>query len=289
MAIFADLWRRTPFGDAGPVVAQLALNGVIAPPRRGGGGGTLSLARLKGPIDAAFKPARLAGVSLIINSPGGSPVQSRLIHDYIRAKAAERDVPVFAFVEDVGASGGYILALAADEIYADESSLVGSVGVIAAGFGFPEALSRIGVERRVRTAGACKSRLDPFQPENDGDLARMDEILSVLHQAFIGLVKERRGAKLDAAPATVFEGEVFTAGEGVASGLIDGIGASWSVLKRKFGEKVVVKDIATGPRGVLGRIGAQAWLGRPSDLGEEAVIGVLSTLDERAHWSRFGL
>ena len=171
-SMLKTIWRALPFtGEGGPVVTVLTLDGVIGsmgPGRRG-----LSFQRLEKSIDAAFRSGDLAAVALAVNSPGGSPVQSRLIHDAIRRKAEEKNVPVLTFIEDVGASGGYILALAGDEIYADDSSIVGSIGVISAGFGLHEAIGKLGVERRVYTAGENKSTLDPFRPEDEKDTARL--------------------------------------------------------------------------------------------------------------------
>jgi signal peptide peptidase SppA len=191
-----------------PVVAVVRLAGVIGSlgPWRGG----LSLAGLAGTLERAFALGGIKAVALAINSPGGSPVQSSLIAARIRALASEKKLPVFAFAEDVAASGGYWLATAGDEIYADESSIVGSIGVISAGFGFPELLQRLGVERRVHTAGVRKSMLDPFRPESPEDVARLEALQGEIHDSFKAHVRERRGARLKADDDTLFSGEFWS-------------------------------------------------------------------------------
>ena len=194
--------RWPPFGKRGPIVPVIRLAGVI-----GAGGGALrgeglSLHGLNSSIERAFKVKGARAVALAINSPGGSPVQSALIGERIRALAAENDVPVIAFVEDVGASGGYWLALAADEIFADENSIIGSIGVISAGFGFVDGMKKLGVERRVYTAGEFKSLLDPFRPEDPDGVARLKAIMEECHGNFRSWVRERRGERLKGEDAT---------------------------------------------------------------------------------------
>lgn len=273
---------RLATGRGAGLVTHLELRGVIgegAAFLRG-----LSHARLSDAIEAAFKPRRLKAVALSINSPGGSPVQSRLIFQAIRREADKKKVPVFAFIEDVGASGGYMLALAADEIYADASSVVGSIGVISAGFGFQNAIARYGIERRVHTAGKSKSQLDPFRPEDPGDVLRLQAILDDLHAHFIGLVKERRGGKLSAAE-DIFTGAFWTAGAARERGLIDGTAHLADFLRARFGEDVKIKTVSAEHRPLLRRLLGGARRGVASELPE----AVLAAAEARALWARYGL
>ncbi len=228
-------------------------------------------------LEKAFSRKGIAAVALAVNSPGGSPVQSALIHSRIRALAEKHKVPVLVFCEDVAASGGYWLACAGDEIYADDSSIVGSIGVIAAGFGFVEALNKLGVERRVHTSGDNKSILDPFQPEKKEDVDRLLSLQADIHQSFKALVRKRRGAKLNGDEAELFSGAFWTGRQALERGLIDGIGHIHAVLEAKFGDKVVIKAIAA----------SQGWgLKR---LGFGAGVDMIETMETRAMWSRFGL
>ena len=274
---------RLPFigrGDA-PVVTVLPLRGVI-----GGGRGLfaqgLSLDRLAKLIDAAFKPKGLAAVALVINSPGGSPVQSSLIARRIRDLADEKKVPVFAFVEDVAASGGYWLACAADEIWVDDSSIVGSIGVVSSGFGFQDLIAKLGVERRMHTAGSRKAILDPFQPERPEDVAKLEELQREIHASFIAHIRARRGGRLTADDATLFSGEFWTGAQGRVLGLADGIGHSRAVLRAKFGEKVQL-------RAVQQRSGLVRRLTRADSRIAAAMDSAVATVEDRLLWSRFGL
>ena len=263
--------RWIPFLKSGPTVSVVRLSGVIA----SGSRGTLSDQALAPVLERAFTKGKPDAVALQLNSPGGSPVQSSLIGARIRRLSEEKEVPVFAFVEDVAASGGYWLASAADEIWADESSVVGSIGVISAGFGAHELLDRYGVERRVYTAGKSKSMLDPFRPENPDDVARLKGILEDLHQNFIGHVKSRRGAKLPE-DVDLFTGEIWLARRAQELGLIDGVGHLAPKMKERFGDKVQFRRYEMR-RPFLRRFGAQ--------MVDDAVTG----LEERAAYARFGL
>jgi len=254
-----------------PTVAVVRLQGVIA----GGSRGALNDQSLASAIEKAFSRGKPAAVALEINSPGGSAVQSSLIGARIRRLAAEKDVPVIAFVEDVAASGGYWLAAAADEIYADPSSVVGSIGVISASFGAHELLTRQGVERRVYTAGKSKSMLDPFRPEKPEDVERLKGLLNDIHTNFIDHVKTRRSGKLDT-EAELFTGEVWLAEKAKSLGLIDGIGHLKPMMQDRFGEKVKFRRYGVR-RSFFGRMGAH--------LMEDAV----SSIEERAAYARFGL
>lgn len=253
-----------------PTVSVLRLQGAIGT----GGVRALTDAGLAPLIEAAFR-GRPAAVALQINSPGGSPVQSSLIAARIRRLAEEKRVPVLAFVEDVAASGGYWLATAADEIFCDQGSLLGSIGVIAAGFGFQDLIARLGVERRVHTAGRSKSMLDPFRPEKPEDVQRLDAWLVQLHDVFAAHVRSRRGARLASDP-DLFSGEVWIGERAVSVGLADGIGHLVPTLRARFGDKVRFRRFAPR-RPLLSRFGLS--------LAEEAA----ALVEERAAFARFGL
>jgi serine protease SohB len=267
----------------GPVVPVLRLSGVIGGPGLRGGG--LTLAALNPALERAFKMRGARAVALAINSPGGSPVQSALIAERIRLLAGEKQLPVLGFIEDVGASGGYWLALAADEIFADPRSIVGSIGVIHASFGFAEAIQRLGIERRLFTAGATKSLLDPFSPEDPDDIARLKDILHEIHEGFKATVRERRGSRLTASDSEVFEGQIWTGQKALSLGLIDGLGTLHGVLRARFGDKVRLPQVSTR------RSWLQRRLGFGPDPGEAKAIvdGALASLAERALWARYGL
>jgi serine protease SohB len=271
-------WPKRP-----PVVPVIRLSGVIGTPMLRGTG--LALATLESTLERAFKVRQAKAVALAINSPGGSPVQSALIGERIRALATRHERKVIAFVEDVGASGGYWLALAADEIFADANSIVGSIGVVYSGFGFPEAIGRLGVERRLFTAGEHKSLLDPFRPENPDDVARLRAMLQEIHDSFKAYVRSRRGDRLKGSDEAVFEGQVFTGRRALEVGLIDGVGHLPAVLRERFGDKVRLPVLSPG----------RSWLQRRLGLGSAGLAsralgdGLLASLEERAHWARFGL
>ena len=291
-----SLLARLPIGrfkDPPPVVGVLRLGGVIGGfgPFRSG----LTLSGLAPAIERAFKLPRLQAVALAVNSPGGSPTQSDLIARRIRDLAREKEVPVLAFCEDVAASGGYWLACAADEIYARETSIIGSIGVVSAGFGFPELLQRIGVERRLYTAGDRKAMLDPFQPAKPDDIERLDAIQTELHEVFKALVRDRRGERLKAAEDTLFSGEFWTGKRAVELGLIDGVGEMRGVLRGRYGDKVVTRRVdAPRPwwRRRLGQGEATApgasWQ-TPRPAPQDWIGGLIAAVEERALWSRFGL
>jgi signal peptide peptidase SppA len=264
-----------------PLVPVVRLSGVIGGASLRGSG--LSLHSINPALERAFKLRGAKAVALAINSPGGSPVQSALIAERIRGLAKEKKLPVLAFIEDVGASGGYWLALAADEIFADASSIVGSVGVIHAGFGFAEAIERLGVERRLHTAGEHKSLLDPFRPEKPEDVERLKVILRELHVGFKSTVRARRGERLKGTDGDLFEGQIWTGRGALEVGLIDGLGTLHAVLKARFGEKVRLPQISA----------VRPWWQRRLGLGDAwpraLVDAVLDGVAERALWSRYGL
>jgi len=267
-------------GPPRPTVAVLRLDGVIGLRGRRG----LSLRRYAPAIERAFRLPHLRGIALAINSPGGSPVQSQLLYRRIRQLADEHGIPVFAFAEDVAASGGYWIALAADEIHAEESSLVGSIGVVSAGFGFAAVLNRLGVERRLYTAGEEKSLLDPFLPQDPHDVERLGVLQRDLHDSFKALVRTRRGARLKGEESAVMGGEIFSGRRALALGLIDGIGDARSVLRARFGEQVRLRPVEPERRRFAF---ALPWLRRP-DVAD-LVADLAARLEERLIWARFGL
>jgi signal peptide peptidase SppA len=272
-------WLRNRF-RRGPVVPVVRLSGVIA---SGGllGARGLSIESTAPLLARAFAQRGAKAVALVVNSPGGSPVQSALIAQRIRLLAREKKLPVIAFVEDVAASGGYWLACAADEIVADNASIVGSIGVISAGFGFQDLISKVGIERRVHTSGENKSMLDPFRDENPQDVERLKRLQSEIHDGFKDWVRERRGAKLKGADSLLFTGEFWTGHRGLELGLVDSLGELRSVLQARYGAKVHLPVIAARRR-FLSRLGLGSGI-------ESIGPAMLAAIEERAHWQRFGL
>ncbi len=270
---------------APPVVPVLRLEGVI-----GRGMSTrraaLSLADLARPIERAFKTKRAAAVALLINSPGGSPVQSSLIASRIRARAEEKDLKVYAFCEDVAASGGYWLALAADEVYADASSILGSIGVVYSSFGFVDLIAKLGIERRTHTAGERKAILDPFVPEREDDIGHLRHVQGEIHRAFIDHVKSRRGDALKGSEAEMFSGAFWAGHKALEMGLIDGIGDLRGVMRQKLGKKVRLRLVNPPRRRRRWPFGASASI---SGGALDAVDRIAAELDDRAMWSRYGL
>jgi signal peptide peptidase SppA len=268
-----------------PLVTVVRLTGVIGSgfPLRGG----LTIASCAQMLDRAFETPDIKAVALVINSPGGSPVQSHLIFRRVRLLADEKKVPVFAFVEDAAASGGYMLACAGDEIFADASSIVGSIGVVSAGFGFDRLIERFGIERRLYTAGDNKAMLDPFRPEDPKDIDRLKALQARVHELFVNLVRTRRHARLSGAPEQLFSGAFWVGAEALELGLIDGLGDIRSVMRQRFGDKVHLRVIPPARGSLLAR-----WLGRQPvqpDIGLLDPRDVLAALDERAAWARLGL
>jgi signal peptide peptidase SppA len=268
-----------------PTVAVLRMHGVLAAQAPGPFRPSLNLAALAGPIEAAFKLPGLKAVALSINSPGGSPAQSALLHDRIRTLADEKAVPVYAFVEDVGASGGYWLACAADEVYANASSIVGSIGVITSTFGFHEAIRRLGVERRLFTSGERKSLLDPFLPERPEDVERLRNLQRELHETFRAHVRKRRGARLKGSEEELFSGEFWTGQKAVELGLIDGIGEMRQTMRQKLGDKTRFRVVQPGKGWLQRRLGLGAAQADPGAW----IDGAIAAVEARALWSRFGL
>ena len=270
------LWPRPP------VVSVLRFEGVIMPrPRREG----VSLASHAAAIERAFRVANLSAVALVVNSPGGSAVQSALLFRRIRELADEKQVPVIAFAEDVAASGGYWLALAGDEIFSEESSILGSIGVISASFGFSQLIGRLGVERRLHTAGERKSLLDPFLPENPSDVERLTALQQDIHRAFKEHVCRRRAGKIDAADDTLFNGDVLTGRMAVERGLIDGIGELRAVMRARYGDKVRLRPFTAERRRW------PLWRRLPLAAREPAaaIADLADWIEARLLWARFGL
>src|SRR5436853_2035596 len=286
MTMLGPVLPRRFRGDI-PVVPVVRLTGIIgfSTPLRPG----LTLASVAKPLERAFAWPRARAVALLINSPGGSAVQSHLVFQRIRQLSAEKELPVIAFVEDVAASGGYMIACAADEIFADPSSIVGSIGVIGASFGFTKLIDKIGIERRIYTSGVNKAMLDPFLPENPEHVSRLKAIQEDIHASFIGLVKSRRGGKLKGAEESLFSGEYWAAQKGIEYGLVDRIGDLRATLRERYGDKVETPLVAP-KSSLLGRttpgIGARAGelLDRPGLTDE-----LISSLEARAIWARYGL
>ena len=263
-----------------PTVAVLRLQGVIAA-GTGGVRRSLSLEAVDAQLKKAFSLPDVKAVALLINSPGGSPVQSQLIADRIRQLADKKHIPVIAFCEDAAASGGYWLACAADEIYASPASIIGSIGVVSAGFGFPDLLAKLGIERRVYTAGTSKAMLDPFQPEKEADIAHLKSLQGALHDEFKNYVKARRGGRLKETDDVLFSGAFWSGTQALTYGLVDHIGVLYQVMSQKFGDDVKFVQIAAKRK--FGPFGA---LTSQSHLSAEAMIDAAT---DRLWWSRLGL
>ena len=279
----ARLRRGTPVV---PVVRLSGVIGAVTPLRPG-----MTLAGVARMLERAFAMKNAKAVALMINSPGGSPVQSRQIYLRIRQLAAEKNLPVLVFVEDVAASGGYMIACAGDEIFCDPSSILGSIGVVGGSFGFQELIKKVGVERRLYTAGEHKSMLDPFLPENPDDVARIKALQREIHATFIALVKQSRAGKLKGSDDVLFTGEYWAGDTSVSLGLADAIGDLRSTLRGRFGDKVLTPVIAPATgllSSLLGRKSAGAgtlasldgFAGLPDEL--------ISALETRAIWAKFG-
>jgi signal peptide peptidase SppA len=279
------------FFNRGPVVPVLRFSGAIGmvTPLRPG----LSLSSAAGAIERAFSLSKLPSVAIIVNSPGGSPVQSHLIFSRIRQLAAEKGKRVYVFCEDVAASGGYFLALAGDEIYADPSSIVGSIGVISASFGLDKFIARFDIERRVHTAGRDKSTLDPFQPEKREAVDRLKELQREVHDVFIGIVKARRAGRLKGPDSELFSGAYWSAAKALEFGLIDGIADVRSKMQALHGNKVRLRAVPLTSGGLFARLRRLPGLARRDSDGfaisSSLADDVLSAIEARALWSRFGL
>ena len=258
------------------IVAHIKLNGVI------GNAGTfkqgIDFSGQEEIIKKAFSLKKAIAIAITINSPGGSPVQSHLIYKFIRAQAKKNKKKVIVFAEDVAASGGYLIACAGDEIYANSSSIIGSIGVIYSSFGFTELIKKIGVERRVHTAGKNKSTLDPFLDEKTEDIERLKTIQLDLHKDFIKVVEESRSSKLNKSEIELFSGEFWSGNKAKELGLVDGIGDANEVLKEKFGEDVVIKKFEK----------SKGWLSKKLSSSSNQIDQLANILEERSIWQRYG-
>jgi signal peptide peptidase SppA len=269
-----------------PVVRLSGVIGAVTPLRPG-----LSLSSVARMLERAFATKNAKAVALVINSPGGSPVQSRQIYLRIRQLSAEKKLPVLVFVEDVAASGGYMIACAGDEIFCDPSSILGSIGVVGGTFGFQELIKKIGVERRLYTAGAHKAMLDPFLPENPDDVARLKTLQKEIHAIFIALVKQSRGSKLKGDEAVLFSGEYWAGETAIGLGLGDAIGDLRSTLRERYGDKVQM-PVITQPTGLLSNLLGRKSAGAGSELSLDGFAGLpeqlISALETRAIWAKYG-
>ena len=275
-------WYKKILPRSGTVIPVVRLQGVISQDLKPG---RLNIASVAPLLKKAFAVKKAPAVALIVNSPGGSPVQSRLIAKHVRQLADEHNKPVLVFVEDAAASGGYFIAVAGDEIIADPSSIVGSIGVIMASFGFVEAIEKLGVTRRLYTAGRNKSTLDAFLPEKPEDVERIKQLELDIHQVFIDFVKSRRGSKFTAADDTLFTGEFWTAKRGLEMGLVDSLGEMHTVLRQRYGKDVQIKAIAQ-KRGLfqVPSFGLRME-SAPGDFAGD----ILAKIEDRTIWSRLGL
>ncbi|MEO1040815.1 MAG: S49 family peptidase [Pseudomonadota bacterium] len=262
-----------------PLVTVVELRGAIG--ASGPGGRSLSASSVEASLVKAFKNKDSKAIVVSINSPGGAPAQSRMIMERIRGLSIEKQIPVISYIEDVGASGGYMLALAGEEIFADPFAIVGSIGVISAGFGFQDLIAKAGVERRVHTAGTNKLRMDPFQPEKEEDREKFSALLAETHSLFKEMVKKSRGDRLTGDPEVAFSGDFFLASEGEALGLIDGTGDLRAMLKDRYGHDVKIVTINSQKSGLLARLA--------SKMSADAVDAAVQRIDDKALRSRFGL
>jgi signal peptide peptidase SppA len=258
------------------IVAHIKLNGVIGNAGKFKQG--IDFSGQEEIIKKAFSLKKAIAIAITINSPGGSPVQSHLIYKFIRAQAKKNKKKVIVFAEDVAASGGYLIACAGDEIYANSSSIIGSIGVIYSSFGFTELIKKIGVERRVHTAGKNKSTLDPFLDEKTEDIERLKTIQLDLHKDFIKVVEESRSSKLNKSEIELFSGEFWSGNKAKELGLVDGIGDANEVLKEKFGEDVVIKKFEK----------SKGWLSKKLSSSSNQINQLANILEERSIWQRYG-
>jgi signal peptide peptidase SppA len=278
--------RLRPGAAVVPVLRLSGVIGAVTPLRPG-----MTLAGVARLLERAFSYRNAKAVALVINSPGGSPVQSRQIYLRIKQLAAEKKLKVLVFVEDVAASGGYMIACAGDEIFCDPSSILGSIGVVGGSFGFQEAIKKLGIERRLYTAGEHKAMLDPFLPENPDDVARLKAIQREIHDIFIALVKGSRGGRLNGADDTLFSGEYWAGESAIALGLADGVGDLRSTLRARYGEKVLTPVIAQ-PTGLLSGLFGRKSPGASQLSVLDSAAGLpdelISAVETRAIWAKFG-
>tara|TARA_B100000963_G_scaffold318462_1_gene299600 strand:- start:3087 stop:3911 length:825 start_codon:yes stop_codon:yes gene_type:complete len=268
-----------------PIVAILKLSGIISSEGRIGSKGALNLNDLSDSLTKAFSYKNVKAIALLINSPGGSPVQSSLISTRIRELAKEKEMPVYCFVEDLAASGGYWISCAADQIFAIESSIIGSIGVISSSFGAVEAIKKIGIERRVYTQGKNKGLLDPFLPEKKEDINQIKTIQKDLHLQFITWVKKRRGKRLKGSDDELFNAGIWSGASAEKLGLIDGIGDYYTVMKSKFGKEVKFKDFTKKQSWFKQKFG----FGSSGKLNHDFIENTIDVIEKRILWGKYGL
>ncbi len=267
------------------IIGIVKLSGIISTETRLGSRGGLNLNDLSDSITKAFSFKNIKAVVLLVNSPGGSPVQSALIANRVRDLAKEKEIPVYCFIEDLAASGGYWLSCAADKIYAMESSIIGSIGVITSGFGAVEAIKKIGIERRVYSQGKNKGLLDPFLPEKKDDIKQILTIQKDLHAQFINWVKKRRGKRLQAKDEVLFNAGVWSGTKAKELGLIDGIGDYYNVMKDIFGNEIKFKDFSKKTSWFK-----QKFLSNRNEFNADYLIeSLIKNIEERVIWSKYGL
>ncbi len=262
-------------------VVVLRMAGVIADSsqmRRAG----INYHKFKESIEKAFEVPRAKAVAIVINSPGGAPAQCSIISSAIQKLSNDKKIPVYTFIEDVAASGGYWLACLGDEIYAQSTSIVGSIGVISSGFGLDEFIKSYDITRRIYTSGRDKSFLDPFKPEKADDVARLKSLQADMHKTFKDWVRQQRGIRLNGDDSALMEGAFWTGRAALDLGLIDGIGDVTAVMREKFGEDIKFVDFSPEKK---------SWIASLLPFGEARIdIGdVLDKAEERTIWSRFGL
>ena len=274
---FSRLFRRRPVVPVVRLSGPIGMNMPLV--------SSMSLASVSKQLDKAFSYRKASAVALVINSPGGAPTQSHLIHQRIRQLAEKNKKKVIVFVEDVAASGGYMIACAGDEIIADTYSIVGSIGVVSASFGFEKMLKKLGIERRVYTAGDSKRQLDAFLPEKPEDIRRLKALQTKIHEDFIALVKRGRGKRLNGSDKTLFNGEYWLGEQAMKFGLIDGIGDLRGTLQKRFGKNVLTPLIAPASGFFARRIPGMSGAILPDDWAKTA----LAAAEERALWGRYGL
>ncbi len=267
-----------------PIVALIKMSGIISSESRIGSKGSLNLNDLSDSIMKAFSYKNIKAIALVVNSPGGSPVQSALISNRIRELSKEKDLPVFCFIEDLAASGGYWLACSADNIYAMESSIIGSIGVISSGFGAVEALKKIGIERRVYSEGKNKGLLDPFLPEKKEDIKQIKKIQKDLHEQFISWVKLRRGRRLKGTDQELFNAGIWSGIEAKKLGLIDGVGDYYGVMKEKFGKDLKFKDFSKKSSWIK-----QRFFSSKENNIEDIFENIVYLVEKKLLWSKYGL
>jgi len=275
---FKKVYKKICCRKNNPTVACVNLQGVIGKDGKFESG--LNFNNVAPLLKRAFEMKQIKAVALNINSPGGSPVQSELIYNYVRELSLEKKIPVYTFAQDVAASGGYWLLLSGDEIYAHGASIIGSIGVIFSGFGFVETIKKLGVERRVYAEGKNKAILDPFLPEQNENIEILKDAQRDIFEGFKDLVKSRRGDKLKEAEDKLFTGAFWSGKRSAELGLVDAVCDMRSKMKEKFGPKVEITQI-TVKKGLIKSFFSE----KSANLSES----LLNSIEERISFNKFGL